>query len=116
MIDEKKLIEELSRNSIFEKVIVGEETVYDIIDRLPKVGEWIPCSERLPVPYEDLQRSNPVIVTYLSWHDNIPISDSVAFYDHQLKCWKWYESYDSVNVDVIAWMPLPEPYKEGEDA
>lgn len=44
MIDKKKLVEELSRNSIFEKITVGEATVFDIIDRLPKVGEWIPCS------------------------------------------------------------------------
>lgn len=37
MIDEKELIKELSRNSIFEKITIGEETVFDIINRLPKV-------------------------------------------------------------------------------
>lgn len=36
MINEKALIEALSKNSIFEKVTVGEETVFDIIERLTK--------------------------------------------------------------------------------
>lgn len=37
MIDEKELIKELSKNSIFEKITIGEETVFDIINRLPRI-------------------------------------------------------------------------------
>ena len=49
MIDEKKLIGELSKNSIFEKITNAEgKNVFKIIEEQPKVGGWIPVSERLP--------------------------------------------------------------------
>ena len=107
MIDEKKLIEVLSRNSIFEKVTVGEETVYDIINRLPKVGEWIPCSERLP-------NCNGC---YLVWRPHFFGGEigmpAICYFDGQDT---WHDSYgvDFTRIlnekDVIAWMPLPAPY------
>lgn len=49
MIDEKKLIEVLARNSIFEKITNYEgKTVFDIIREQPKINEWtndfiMPC-------------------------------------------------------------------------
>ena len=49
MIDEKKLIEDL--NEITYNVQDADdlfESVTECINRQPKVGEWIPCSERLP--------------------------------------------------------------------
>ena len=99
MIDEKKLIEELSRNSIFEKITVGEETVFDIIDRLPKVGEWIPCSERLPE--EDGE--------YLVWvrYEGREFTTTEEYEDGM---WNYSGAYN-FNDKVIAWMPLPEQYK-----
>ena len=49
MIDEKKLIEILSKNSIFEKITNAEgKNVFEIIEEQPKVNEWISCSERMP--------------------------------------------------------------------
>lgn len=105
MIDERKLIEELSKNSIFKKVTVGEETVYDVIDRLPKIGEWIPCSERLPKEKDGkvlICEENGKVMTgkYSEYSDT------------------WYKG-DMCGVGdskVIAWMPLPKPYKgENED-
>ena len=89
---------------------------------------WIPCSERLP---EDIR---PVIVT---WKNTDPKSyyqyivgkrfTGTACYKNGK--WYWYSSttedmlaeygrYDSEEFDeaieCIAWMPLPEPYKGGE--
>ena len=98
MIDEKLLIKELSRNSIFEKVTVGEETVYDIINRLPKVGEWIPCSERLPKPLDY------VIVTTVN---------GTVEYGYKLRSDDWDLWSGCVfGSEIIAWMPLPQPYGE----
>lgn len=96
--------------------------------REPK-QEWIPCEERLP---EDIR---PVIVT---WKNNDPKSYyqyivgkhfiGTAHY-HKDK-WYWYssvtedllaeygkcdtEEFDEA-IEVIAWMPLPEPYMKGAD-
>lgn len=68
----------------------------------PKVGEWIPCSERLP---ED---DRTKLVTF----DGIT---EAGYYSNG----DWWCVGDNINLsirpDVIAWMPLPEPYKEDED-
>lgn len=89
---------------------------------------WISCSERLP---EDIR---PVIVT---WKNTDPASyyqyivgkhfTGTACYKNGK--WYWYssttedmlaeygrcdsEEFDEA-IECIAWMPLPEPYREGE--
>ena len=61
--------------------------------------QWIPCSERLPKVEE-----NPVLVTSMGlvgmgWYRN----------------GDWLASTNLPFFDVVAWMPLPEPYgKDGE--
>lgn len=61
-------------------------------------NKWIPCSERLPNTYNNLlicQSDGYVNVGYYSLNE-----------------FKDINSY--LYKDVIAWQPLPEPYKEGE--
>lgn len=50
MIDEKKLIEEMKEYKSLQDGIVAEviETMIEAVEEQQKVGEWIPCSERLP--------------------------------------------------------------------
>lgn len=57
---------------------------------------WIPCSERLPETFEPK--------AYLTTNEDGMIG--VSYYHHG-----WSNGYESV-FDVIAWQPLPEPYKE----
>ena len=98
------------------------------IKSLPSVTpqpRWIPCSERLP---EDIK---PVIVT---WKNNDPksyyqyiVGKHFIGTAHYLNGkWFWYssatedllaeygrcdgEEFDEA-IEVVAWMPLPEPYK-----
>ena len=56
--------------------------------------EWIPVSERLPKPYEQVLRT----VKSFGWN-----STSHVYVDIGLIC--------PIDKDVIAWMPLPKPYK-----
>ena len=67
-----------------------------IIDLEP---HWIPCSERLP------KRCNYYIVTDFGKVDE-------AYYDSDSR---WFSWDGNKLKDVTAWMPLPEPYKEGQD-
>ena len=73
MIDEKKLIEDLKQ---YAHLSAGDsvdtiKVIIKIVGDQTKIGEWIPCSERLPEMHrEDMEAegeyymiSNPVIVT-----------------------------------------------------
>lgn len=85
------------------------DAIIEVINEQPKVGEWIPCSERLP------KIADVYNVTRKISEDkyNFYISDS-AYFDGQ----NTWHSDNRVNhgrkylKDVVAWMPLPEPYKE----
>ena len=109
MVDEKRLIEEIEK--IFE---TDEENidctlsdfayhVFDCIKEQPKVGEWIPCSERLPEKHVDV---------LVDFGDENPI---IAWYSHVNDTWKNSSTDYVINVDVIAWQPLPESYNPGKE-
>lgn len=78
------------------------EKLEDIINQLAEEynNGWIPCSERLP-EYTD---------EYLVTIDGANSTTTLS-YDEVL-C-EWFD--DECNVyPVIAWQPLPAPYKEGD--
>lgn len=52
MIDEKKLLDELIKCKDLGRK--SFESVLRVINEQPKVGEWIPCSERLPKAEEEV--------------------------------------------------------------
>lgn len=69
------------------------------------LGEWIPCSERLPEIHQDVilsLRSLDVEVGYRA-------ETEPYFYCH---------GADGCYIDpknILAWMPLPKPYKEEKE-
>lgn len=83
----------------FNRVI--RETVDEV-----KANQWIPCTERLP------DTDDHVLVTTINKRG-----------DRRVVRAYYYRSDDypgggawaaGMNNNVIAWMPLPEPYREGE--
>ena len=64
---------------------------------------WIPCSERLPETLESEAKA------YLTTNENGMIG--VSYYHPMCG---WSNGYESV-FDVIAWQPLPEPYREEQE-
>ena len=108
MIDEKKLIEDvkkfmegsLAQLSLFtlsrrkvEQFIETKEDLISIIEQQPKT-DWIPCEVDMP---KELGR---YIVTL---KDGRSLE---AIYDNVSKRFIMYEH------EVIAWQPLPQPYKK----
>lgn len=65
-------------------------------------AKWIPCNERLP------SDSCNYLITGLDFRLGYVGERIVTLADFYAKAKRW----NSI-VDVIAWMPLPEPYKAG---
>ena len=61
--------------------------------------QWIPCSERLP------DKDGIYLVTHRKF-GKLEVTWNI-FYGGEHASWLW-------NDEIIAWMPLPEPYK-GEE-
>lgn len=120
MINEKKLDEEIVAfckgkiDSGYYKMDTVDACVEirHIIEEQPKVGEWTPCSERLPEA-EGLDVPNSKRKQYLIQMEN---GRMLAALYLEINGVPHFESYAVCikDKDVIAWMPLPEPYKVGD--
>lgn len=104
MIDEKKLIAEI------EDVFCADCTkcqgscrfgeLVETILRQPKIGEWIPCNERLP------EKSGYYLYFAADAYGGLQDGVGVSYYQHKVK--KWKKVY---TPRVTHWQPLPEPYR-----
>ena len=103
LIDGDALYDEISKGQLsalgFEGYddytnINNIDDALDAVKYAPTVNQWIPCSERLP------EKSGWYLCSYES-----KLVQSTVFYDGG-----WFNANVDVN-NVIAWMPLPEPYK-----
>lgn len=96
MIDEKKLISHIEK----QYREWGEE--YDAmqilgdIEDFPKVDGWIPVEERLP---------EPSLNSVIGWD---AYRERCVFVQYYMNDWI-LGNHESVKI--VAWMPLPEPYK-----
>ena len=102
-----------------------EKGFFENIDNVPKFFEWlgkqptinpvkwVPVSERLPIPnsvYED------VFVYYLVQNEygDMMVATFVQF-PGGARVWQQMYQDGAIMEDIVAWMPLPEPWKGGED-
>ncbi len=106
MIDEKRLIEEIvntpTEESGYNPVYLSgcatrQLEILDIIDRQPKVGEWIPCSEQ-----EEPTEDGMYLVSGRWLRSGEKVVDSCGFFGE----WKCVN-----NFIIEAWMELPPAYK-----
>ena len=105
MIDEKRLIEGIKqcfKNLLFGGIIDNEtmwlsKEICNIID-LQQKTDWIPCSERLPSEKGE----------YLICDDKGNVYESSLYVGSYGCSWLVKTATD----EVIAWQPLPQPYKK----
>ena len=113
----------------YDKIHVGEPgRARKLIAEQPTIEprKWIPCSERLPKKYGWYQvtlkdaRVSRLYYDYKSgrWVDNVR-KHMFELYDIYSKCThkRITEEEEDVYWDnwVIAWMPLPEAYRGGQE-
>lgn len=87
------------------------EKAYKALEERPQ-GEWISASERLP---EDMQR----VLIWFEYYRYGDFNCMYQTYGFGYVCdgkWSPFINGETGWQDyrVIAWMPLPEPYKEGD--
>lgn len=75
-------------------------------------GGWIPVSERLPEYDEEFYMKNRSHRYYIVMCKDA-YAPTIAYFSKE-KTWH-YDDFIKFN-DVVAWQPLPEPYKESEVA
>ena len=125
----------ISRSALlaeYDKVHVGiPGKARKLIENAPPAQQWIPVSSgKMP---DDLQEVNITWVnhrheSYYEHIKDIPFNGSAVYYKGR---WYWYSQYcvdelkdygdyerDEMDdaIEVIAWMPLPEPFREGSEA
>lgn len=111
MIDEKKLIKNLKKE--WEELADCSENLETLLDYVikfikeqPKIGEWIPCSERLPEECENV----------LVWYEYFRYGDyNCMFQTYGIGYHvegHWRGDVNGAKARCIAWQPLPEPYHE----
>lgn len=113
----KRLIETANNNvgyqcdagSVFQDVAERIRVWANEVPNAQPESQWIPCTERLP---EDvgLGEAYPTVI-YCTDKGEV----AAGWYEVACKTW-WRESAedDVIHANVIAWMPLPKPWKEEE--
>ena len=97
------------KDLLFNEFVRGFRSAIEFINQLPPAElKWIPCNERLP-------KNNGC---YLVWRPHFFGGEigmpAICYFDGQNT---WHDSYGVDferilnNDDVIAWMPLPEPWR-----
>lgn len=94
----------------------------EAIQDLPSAQRWIPVCERLP------EEDTDVLISYRYKEgegDTIHVYIDITSYGDMYfggrkvkgaKHWRQPFEYFTSNYEVIAWMPLPEPYKEKNES
>lgn len=86
----------------------------NVLEDVPTIepyGTWIPCSERLPAIDDSVGAfgQSDICLCAIKWYDG-EITEETGWYNSS-GLW----NHDNSICEVVAWMPLPEPYTYREE-
>lgn len=98
---ERIMFLEHNNNVLHERIEIQARNVEKFLKK-----ELIPCIGRMPEDDEE------VLVWYegTDWEDKPHVYYAIARYMKDRKCWSG--TFKLFNANPIAWMPLPDPYRE----
>ena len=92
------------RKELESRVVILEK---QIAEQEPKT-EWIPVSECLPE-----EKENPITMDFYEYPCTVKFGDVYDVRYYKFGRGKWWHGAGTIDKGVvIAWQPLPKPYKE----
>lgn len=93
--------------------LIQNSKIWQQIKDLPSAQQWIPVSDRLP------EEGHDVLITKepfkINGYEQKVIEAKRSADPRSGKIEWWSSEFGTLtNNSVLAWMPLPEPYQEGE--
>ena len=95
-------VPELIRTRIWNKALHKAKQIVQEVAEKYNVG-WIACSERLP---ED----DSICIVTVEYPNNETVVD-YGWFDRKSVCW-FVGTQEFRTSNILAWQPLPEPFKE----
>ena len=125
LISRQAAIDALSKAGLINYAATGDGNgmiqAVNVIKELPSAQpeqRWIPCSERLPEEKDagilkklgTEKKSEYVLATVEVKGERMTVTACT----HDGK-WDWNMKYAFPDFNIVAWMPLPEPWKGGRE-
>mgnify|MGYP002622780420 FL=1 len=124
--DRKEPIKDFNTRDL---MLLNAEQMIHLLPSVTQKSGWIPVSERLP---EELEAVNITWVNHNpeGYYANIkdkPFTATGVYFNGQWYWWstmcsdiiaEYSHNYDDIiddAIEIVAWMPLPEPYKEAKN-
>ena len=96
-----------------DKILEHNKTLCNFINAIPSADRpqgWISCSERMP------EEDTPVLVA-IKTKDRLPkwVEEQTYHYVTDIDVWDSDDGWYQHRAKIVAWMPLPKPWKGADD-